>query len=104
MKTFTRPYWIALTVTLPQLLIFLYYLAIYGVVSSLLKPENLQYWALYGGILGSMVLAASAYAIYLQVRRKAICWPYAALMLLGYMAFLLAYLESFNHLLPADTP
>lgn len=104
MKTFTRPYWIALTVTLPQLLIFLYYIAIYGVVSSLLKPENMQYWTLYGGILGSMGLSASAYAIFLQRRRKPILWPYALLILLGYMAFLLAYLEGFNHLLPADTP
>lgn len=104
MKTFTRPYWIALTVTLPQLLIFLYYLAIYGVISSLLKPANLKYWTLYGGLLGSMVLSATAYALYLQLRRKSITWPYAVLILLGYMAFLLAYLKGFNHMLPADTP
>ena len=67
MKSFTRPYWITLTVTLPQLLIFLYYLAIYGVISTLLKPENLKYWTLYGGILGSMVLSASAYAILISI-------------------------------------
>src|SRR5512139_3460668 len=104
MKIFTRPYWIALTVTLPQVLIFFYYMAVYGVVSSLLTPENLQYWYLYGGALGCMVLSASAYAIYLQLRRKPILWPYAALTLLGYIAFLMAYFEGLGHLLPADLP
>jgi len=104
MKIFARPYWILLTVTLPQSLILLYYLGIHGIISSLLKPEHIHYWLLYGLGLGGLMVAASAYAIFLQIRGRSIPWGYALVTLIAYVVFLYAYLEHAGQLLPFNIP
>ena len=104
MKLFARPYWIFLTVTIPQSLILLYYLGIHGIIASLLKPEHIDYWFRYGTALGGLIVAASAYAVFLQIRRQSIPWVYALVMLIAYVVFLYAYIEGAGQLLPFGIP
>lgn len=104
MKIFTRPYWIFLTVTLPQSLIVFYYLGIYSIISSLLEPRHLDYWILYGAILGGLIVAASAYAAFLQIRRQSIPWLYALVSLTAYVVLLYVYLEHATQLVPFSIP
>lgn len=104
MKIFTRPYWIFLTVTLPQSLIVFYYLGIYSIISSLLEPRHLDHWILYGAILSGLIVAASAYAAFLQIRRQSITWLYALVSLIVYVVFLYVYLEHATQLLPFSIP
>lgn len=104
MKAFTRPYWIFVTVTVPQCLIILYYLGIYGIISSLLEARHLDYWFLYGGILGVLIVSATAYALFLQIRRQTIPWGYALVALAGYVIFLFAFFEGTNRMLPFSIP
>ena len=104
MKIFARPYWILLTVTIPQSLIILYYLGIHGVISSLLEPKHLEYWIGYGAALGGLIVAASAYAAFLQIRRQSIPWTYALVTLPAYLVFLYAYFEGAGQLLPFSIP
>lgn len=104
MKIFTKPYWIFLTVTIPQILIIFYYLGIYGVISSLLESRHLDYWFLYGIILGLLIIASSAYAVFLQARKQSIHWLYALLSLVGYVIFLYAYFRGAHRMMPFDIP
>jgi hypothetical protein len=104
MKIFTKPYWIFLTVTIPQILIIIYYLGIYGIISSLLEAKHLDYWLLYGIILGLLITSSSAYAVFLQARMQSIHWLYALLSLVGYVIFLYAYFRGAYQMMPFDIP
>lgn len=104
MKLFARPYWIVLTVTIPQCLILLYYSGVYGIISSLLEPENIAYWVRYGTVLGGLIIAASVYGGFLQFRKRTIPWYYGLLALPLYVIFLVTYFRNLDSLVPFSIP
>lgn len=95
-----RPYWIPITVTIPLCIVVLYFGNIYTLLESELQKRNLDYWLLYGLMLGALITAATVYGAIRLRQRKAVDWIYAALMLVGCMVFVFFYLNGASRLLP----
>ncbi|HXC05006.1 MAG TPA: MSEP-CTERM sorting domain-containing protein, partial [Bacteroidia bacterium] len=104
MKTFSKPQWLLLALTLPQVLLFLSFVSTYRIIGTLLKPEALELWLHYGLALGLLCLCATGYAVWAWRKQKTI-HPLAALaILVGYIIFLYSYAGNSNYLIPLYIP
>jgi hypothetical protein len=101
MNIFTKPYWIYLTLTVPQGVIFLYYFELYSLFSSQLGPKNLEIWANYAITLSLMMILATLYAGFMQFRHRTIHWQYGLVATPSYLTVLyLFYTHDISQLLP----
>ena len=104
MKKLFNPYWIIITVSVPQVILILLFMSTYRVIHTLLSEESLFYWKIYGSILITILLIFTSYAIF-SIRKKHQIHPlYSLAVFLAYIPFLYAYLNDANKLIPWDIP
>jgi hypothetical protein len=104
MKNLIKPYWILITVTLPQLLMFGLYSSSYQIIKSLLSPRNLYYWKAYGLILGGAWALATGYSIWATVRKKSINAYFSFIALSFYVPILYFFLIDQHKIIPSSIP
>jgi len=104
MNLSTKPYWLFITVTLPQTLIILYFFAVYAIIGSLLQEENLRYWHLFALLLGVFMTSITGYGGFLLRKKQEIHWIYAFLALPVYIVLLVAYFQYLSEMFPIRIP
>lgn len=104
MKNLIKPYWILITVTLPQLLMFGLYSSSYHIIKSLLSPRNLYYWKAYGLILGGAWALATGYSIWATLRKKNINAYFSFIALSFYVPILYFFLIDQHKIIPSSIP
>ncbi|EAY27685.1 MSEP-CTERM sorting domain-containing protein [Microscilla marina] len=104
MKNLIKPYWILLTVTLPQLLLFGLYSSSFSIIKSLLSPQNLYYWQAYGLILGSAWGLATCYSVWATIRKKNINAYFSFIALSFYVPILYFFLADQHKIIPGSVP
>ncbi len=63
MRELAKPYWIFLTITLPQSVLLFLYLSSYLVIRTLMSKESIISWKLYGSLLLLLLCASTVYGI-----------------------------------------
>ncbi|MFK7908650.1 MAG: MSEP-CTERM sorting domain-containing protein [Chitinophagales bacterium] len=104
MKRFLKPHWVFWLITLPQILLISLYFFSYQIIGTLLSPENLQYWYLFGGALASICVFNTAYAL-LQLKRDQLLSSWFGLFLLiTYIPYLYFFFWLSNDIVPRSIP
>lgn len=104
MKNLIKPYWILITVTLPQFLMFCLYGSSFNVIKSLLSPQNLHYWKAYGLILGGAWVLATGYSVWATLRKKTINAYFSFIALSFYVPVLYFFLIDQHRIIPSSVP
>lgn len=104
MKNLLKPYWILLTVTLPQLVMFSIYLANYQIIKSLLSSSHLWYWTVYGLLFGLSCLAATGYGLWAMAKKAKISAYYGFIALAFYVPLLYFFMQDQSSVLPGNIP
>lgn len=104
MTTIRKPYWLLLTLTLPQGVLCLIFLRLHGVIGTLLSTAETAVWLAFGLSLGLLWLGFTAYAVAAMIRRGPI-HPLSGLGLLGlYIPWLYLVFVNFERLIPWRVP
>lgn len=104
MKKILKPYWLFLSVTLPQIILAIVFFRMLNIIGSELSEEAISYWRIYSISLGIMVLLATGYAIYKTVNKKLINKIDIGILLVAYLAYVYALLYDFSWIIPRDIP
>lgn len=104
MKNLIKPYWILLTVTLPQLIMFWLYGSSYNIIKSLLTADTLYYWKGYGLLLGGAFVAATSYAIWAILKQRRVTAHYGFIVLAFYVPILYFFLVDQQKIIPSGIP
>lgn len=104
MRELARPYWIFLTITLPQSILLFLYLSSYLVIRTLMSKESISSWKLYGSLLLLLLAASTVYGIILWIKRKPISKIFGALIFLTYLPLLYIFLMNDSAVIPFNVP
>ena len=104
MRELLKPYWIFLTVTLPQTILLLLYVSSFQVIHTQMKKEHIFNWKLYGALLVLLVCAATAYGIVRLIRRTTIELRYGIAVFLTYLPLLYVYIYNSDSIMPFGAP
>jgi hypothetical protein len=104
MRELAKPYWIFLSVTLPQSILLFLYGSSYLVIRSLLKKEYIANWKLYGSLLVLLLCASTIYGTVLWVKRRTIDKKFAIFVFLTYLPLLYVFLMNEFEIIPFDVP
>lgn len=104
MKRLFNPYWILVTFTVPQLIIFFLYYGTYKVIHSLLSSENMSYWIQYGIIIGILCVLSTGYAIFCVIKRVKVSYLFGFAVFLTYLPFLYVFIIHSDKAIPWSIP
>ncbi len=104
MKDRTPPFWIFISITLPQLLLGSLMLTAFLTIKSLLDPGDLVYWTLFFGFNVLSIAGFSFYALHLIRIKRGIHWITGALAIALYLPALIFVLYHSNHYFPRSIP
>lgn len=104
MKFLTKPYWIFLSIILPQTAILIYFAGVYEIISSLLTDENINYWLSFSSMILVSLVVGLGYAIYLHHRQHSISWIVALVALPVYIILTCFYFHYLDEMFPSTIP
>lgn len=104
MRELAKPYWIFLTITLPQSVLLFLSASSFYVIRSLMPKESVFGWKLYGSLLLVLLCASTVYGIILMIRRKTIDTIFGISIFLTYLPLLYVFLLYGNRIIPFDVP
>lgn len=104
MKLLLKPYWMLLTLTAPQVFIFILYWWIYGLIGSRLDSNNVFVWLYFAVGLGILFLCFSLYSI-INIFFKKDVLPQTGLIIIGsYITFLYLFFTHNSKIVPFSIP
>ncbi|MFY7828384.1 MAG: MSEP-CTERM sorting domain-containing protein [Flectobacillus sp.] len=104
MKNLLKPYWVLLTGTLP-ISVLLYLLLIeWKTIHSLLSSKTLVFWNLVFGVLLTLLLIQSIYAVFQLFLKKNVSLSYALCTLSLHLLSLIFYTNYSDEIVPANVP
>lgn len=104
MRTPLSPWGILLGHTLPTAILLSLYASMLSVVHPLLSAESLDLWWTYGGILLTVTVLSTAYALIQLHRGTVIHVGYSLVIFITYIPLLYAFMDGFRDLLPWEVP
>lgn len=104
MKSLNRPFWILATITIPHLLFALLCFNSFGVIKTLLKPENLELWQSFGLSLLTLSGIFTTVSLVQWKRKQPIPKLLGLPIFLSYMIYLYLFLYNSNYILPRNIP
>lgn len=104
MKKILKPYWLFLTVTIPQVFLFAVFYRVYDKIGTGLSDVDRQYWLIYGVVLGAMLLIFTAYALCKQIKKREVTKLDAIAILVAYIAVVYALIYNYRKIIPASIP
>jgi hypothetical protein len=104
MRLHLKPYWIFISVTIPQLVLFWVFYKVFNIIGSQLDNNSIKAWTAFGSALGVIWLGATLYGIFCTVGKREIK-PFLGLGLMAlYTAFLYVYLLNSRAMIPWTIP
>lgn len=104
MRELAKPYWILLTVTMPQAVLLFLYASSYLVIRTLMEKEYIFNWKLYGSLLVLLLCASTLYAGVRWIRRKKIDALFGVFIFLTYLPLLYFFLMNNDRIIPFNVP
>ncbi len=104
MKRFLQPHWIFWLITVPQLTLLMLYFFSYQIIGSLLSPENLQYWYIYGGSLLTITVFLTLYGVIQHKHNQLVAWWFGLFLLIAYIPYLYFFGWNSNDIIPRNVP
>ncbi|QXM05301.1 MSEP-CTERM sorting domain-containing protein [Crassaminicella indica] len=104
MNKIYKPYLILITLTLPQIIIFILFTKIFGLISSELSKSSIEYWRLAAIYLGSALIIFTLWNIRNWINKKDIQPLCALLIFIVYTIFLSVYFYNDTYIIPSDIP
>jgi hypothetical protein len=104
MKRLSNPLWLIGTITIPQVILVLLYIGSYRIIGTLLQPENIRLWKVFGGSLGILLSANTLLAVTLLIYRlKTPVWV-SIINLIVYTTFLYLFVTFSEQITPWNIP
>ncbi|KNY27201.1 MSEP-CTERM sorting domain-containing protein [Pseudobacteroides cellulosolvens] len=104
MKNILKPYWLLVSVSLPQLLIFVIMGWIFNIINSQLSEESIKLWTLFGALLGVFYISYTVYGIIRLLSKKDLHLKTGIIMFLTYIPYLYLYTMFSNKIIPSSIP
>ena len=104
MRTLVNPRWLLLINTLPVAILLFIFWRQYEVIHTLLEPQSIQLWKVFGFTLAILGLVHLAYALWLIKQGKTLPAFYGIVTLLLYAPFVYSYGHNINELMPWNLP
>ncbi len=104
MKNILKPYWLLVSISLPQLLIFVIMGWIYNIINSQLSEESIRLWTLFGALLGVFYISYTAYGIIRLLSKKDLHLKTGVILFLTYIPYLYLYTMFNNKIIPSSIP
>ncbi len=104
LQSSNHPYWLLLSLTLPQVLLWLAFFYQYTLIQSLLPEKNKIYWADYGMLIGAGIISSIFVACFFRYKHRPLPAWLAPLLLFGYIGLLYFSLKDMSQLLPFNIP
>ncbi len=99
-----HPSWLFLSLTIPQILLWLTFFYQYTLIQSLLSEKQKGYWMEYGSLVGIGILASLGLIAFCRIKRRPLPTWIGPLLLLAYIGLLFFYLREMPSLLPFNIP
>jgi hypothetical protein len=104
MHNLRNPKWLFIINTLPIAVLFFLFISQFNIIKTLLDPESIELWKIFGVTLGSLTLLNFLYAIFLVIKKKKVSAIYAVLALLIYIPFIYVYGVHADRIIPFSIP
>lgn len=104
LQSSNHPYWLLLSLTLPQVLLWLAFFYQYILIQSLLSDKSKGYWADYGMLIGAGIVGSIFVACFFRYKRHPLPAWLAPLLLFGYIGLLYFSIKDMPQLLPFNIP
>ena len=104
MRNLHNPKWLFFINTLPIVVLFFLFMSQFNIIKSLLLPENIKFWKIFGITLGSIGTLNFLYSVYLTFKKKAVSFYYGFIALLLYIPFLYFYGYYSTKIIPFSIP
>jgi len=99
-----HPFWLLLSVTLPQLMLLGLMAYIFQLIHTLLKPDELSFWYFFGTLMALQLVGYTCYSIFCWISRQAVDWRLSFVVLLTYICSLYWGGHNIQLLLPRTIP
>jgi len=103
-KNILKPYWLLISVSLPQLFIFVVMGWIFYIINSQLNDENIRLWIVFGSLLGLSYISYTAYAVIRLLSRKEVHLITGVLLFLTYIPYLYLFTVFSYDIIPPSIP
>ncbi len=90
--------------TLPIAVLFFLFIGEFNIIKTLLNPECITLWKMFGWALGVMGGLNLAYALFLIIRKQNVSVYYGAIALFSFIVYLYLYLMNFDKIIPFTVP
>ncbi|QZY55744.1 MSEP-CTERM sorting domain-containing protein [Crassaminicella profunda] len=104
MNKLYKPYLIFVTLTIPQIFIFILYYKIFGLIHSELNESNIGYWKFLSLYLGAACFIFTLWNINNWIKKKEIQPLCAILIFSVYTIFLSVYSYKYTEIIPSNIP
>lgn len=104
MKNLFNPKWLVAVNTLPICLLTFIFYQEYSVINSLLEPENIRYWLIFGSSLVGLTAVNLLYASALIYKKREVSGYYGLFILLAYIAWIYLYILHSDTIIPFQVP
>lgn len=104
MNRLYRPYWLLLTITIPNMIIFAVFSKIYYIINSELSNSSMDLWRFLGIYIAIAGLAFTIYGIRSWIKEKELHHYNGFFIFAVYTIFLLVYFIKFSTIIPWSIP
>ncbi len=104
MRNLLHPRWLLIVNTVPVMVLFFLFYTQYNIIGSLLKPESIALWKMFGINLAILAFINLGYAAYLILSKRTVHILYAAFMLIIYVVFVYWYSTYSSEIIPFGIP
>ena len=104
MRNLLNPKWLFIINTLPIVVLSVLFIGQYQIINSLLKPETLTLWKMFGINLAILAVFNVLYTSYLILKKKEVSWIYAGISLMVYITYVYWYSTYSSDIIPFNIP
>jgi hypothetical protein len=104
MRNLLKPKWLLLVNTMPIVVLFIISVSQFNIIKSLLEPESIRLWKIFGIALAILAGLNIAYVVFLFIKKKTVSHFYGFIALLVYILYIYFYLYHAETIFPFSIP
>lgn len=104
MRNLMNPRWLIVINTIPVLLLAATYFGAFQIIHTLLEPESIRLWAIFGGALFFLWINTLIYALLSIQKKQNIHALYGLISLIFHIPFLYIFAHYFDDIIPFSIP
>ncbi len=104
MRKFLKPYWLFITITIPQIIFLTIFIRLYSFINTDMTSSMHTSWVIYGSIFVAILLSVTGYAIYKQIHKRSVTKADIIIILVAYIGYLYALIYNYDMIIPFSMP